>query len=89
MDASLPGCSGVRAKTRGRLNAEGETARHDPQAFCNQVNEVWGASREVEEVSSLTDSPAGLRSRATEEVVRFIVFRPEPDYVYWRQFNNG
>jgi len=41
------------------------------------------------EVSSLTLSPAGIRSRATVEVVRFVVFRPEPDYVHWRQFYRG
>ncbi|KGD75961.1 hypothetical protein ID11_09795 [Pantoea vagans] len=38
------------------------------------------------EVSSMTVSPAGIRFRATDEVVRFVVFRPEPDYVHWRQF---
>ncbi|PHP92906.1 hypothetical protein CBF17_009655 [Pantoea agglomerans] len=38
------------------------------------------------ELSSLTASPAGIRFRATDEVVRFVVFRPEPDYVHWHQF---
>jgi hypothetical protein len=38
------------------------------------------------ELSSLTASPAGLRFRATDEVIRFVVFRPEPDYVHWHQF---
>ena len=37
-------------------------------------------------LSSLTASPAGIRFRATDEVVRFVVFRPEPDYVHWHQF---
>ncbi|WP_337010278.1 hypothetical protein [Pantoea sp. AS142] len=40
-------------------------------------------------MSSLTVSPAGSRFRATDEVVRFVVFRPEPDYVHWRQFTYG
>ncbi|WP_292992213.1 hypothetical protein [Pantoea sp.] len=38
-------------------------------------------------MSSLTFSPAGIRFRATVEVIRFVVFRPEPDYVHWHQFS--
>lgn len=44
-------------------------------------------SARTREVSSVTFSPAGIRFRATVEVVRFVVFRPEPDYVHWRQFS--
>jgi hypothetical protein len=40
-------------------------------------------------VSSLTVSPAGVHSRVTDEVIRFVVFRSEPDYVLWLQFIYG
>gem|GEM_PF-2089437 len=42
--------------------------------------------REMRRVSSLTGSPAGSRLSATAEVIFIVVFRPEPDYVLWRQF---